>query len=462
MRNMRARRIAKWFGITIAVLTLVVLLAPWKPFAEKKLVAILVAKGFTPAQLSIDHMGLHGLVLKDVALGEPALKLSTLTLAYQPRALLDGRIEDVEITGLSIRAAEGDEGWSVEGVQHLLQQKSGGAPAAIPVTKAALAALPLSSIAVRESHLSVAGKAIQAELPLSILLQQKGAAKLKLESNAPTVQFGENKVAIGRIGMDVLLDDGKPQWNGTWAVEDMVVTSEALAVPPLNASGSATIFADSIELSGTATSKDGSYKADFSLHYSLNKPAESFALLKQLNMPFNGGRLATHNVKFILDGKKRALNFNLALSEIDVNALMQTLTSNRATGTGVVSGNVPVTISAGGKISIGKGVLKAQGPGQIALAPDVIPGDNAQVTVVRDVMKNLQYKVLALEFGMAENNQLSAKLAVEGQNPDVEGGRPIKLTINLSGDLLDLILQNVMLMTDPKSFIEQENHETNH
>jgi Dicarboxylate transport len=458
---MRTRRLLKWFFSVTTVLALLVLLVPWKPFVEKKLVSMLAEKGIAPAQVSIDHIGWRGLVLKDVTLGEPPLKLATLTLAYQPRALLDGRIEDVVLTGLTIRAGQGDNGWNVEGLQNFLRSKTSNKPAAIPVTKAALAALPLSSIAANDSHVSVAGKAIQAEFPLRILLQQKDVALLELESISPTIQFGENKVAIGRIKIDLVMDKTKPQWNGIWAMDDIALTSDALVVPPLNANGTATIFADKMELKGTATSKDASHKADFLLSYSLAKPASSFVLLKQLRMPFNGGKLATRDVKFLLDGKKHPLKFTLALSAIDVNALMQTLTSNRATGTGVVSGTVPVTITADGKIRVGKGSLKAQAPGQITLSPEVIPGDNAQVTLVREVMKNLQYNVLALEFGMADDNTLSAKLAVEGANPDVEGGRPIKLTINLSGDLLDLILQNVMLMTDPKSFIEQKNHEKN-
>jgi Dicarboxylate transport len=452
---MRARRIATWFLGIVLLLVLAVAFVPWKPYAEKKLVAMLAAKGFAPVQLTIDHVGWRGVVLKDVTLGEPALKLATLTLTYQPRALLEGRIEEAEVAGLSLRATQGDAGWNIEGLQDTSHKTPAAEPVTLPVTKAALAALPLRSLRVRESAISVAGKGFEATLPLSIAMQHGDGATVTMESRAPTLTMGENHVAIGRISLELVMDATKPQWNGTWVMEDIALTSEALVLPVLRATGTIIVFADNVTLKGVATSKDGSHKAEFSLSYSLANPALSYVALSRLSMPFTGGRLATRDVKFMLDGKKRDVKFNLALSEIDVNALMQTLTSNRATGSGVVSGMVPVALTAGGQIRIGKGMLKAQAPGQIALAPEVIPGDNAQVALVREVMKNLQYTMLALEFGMAADNTLSAKLAVAGKNPDVEGGRPVKLTINLSGDLLDLILQNVMLMTDPKSFIEQ-------
>jgi hypothetical protein len=450
-------RIISWLVLIAALLALAVMLLPWQPIVERKLVVMLAEKGVSPAQLSIDHVGWRGLVLKDVTLGEPPLTLSTITLAYHPRTLVGGRMEDVTLAGLSIRVTEGDSGWMVDG---LPQQQTGDKPAAIPVTAAALQLLPFTRISLRDAAIHVAGKKLQADIPMQLMLQQKAAANLTLSSSNARLTYGDNAVAIERTELALALDEGTSQWDGTWHMDNIVVSSEAVALPPLQAKGTLTLVADGVALTGTMRSADEAVKADFSLHYALNDPAKSYALLRHLRMPLSGGTLATQNVKLMLDGKKHPLRFTLSLSNIAVDSLMQTLTSNRAKASGMVSGEAPVTLMSDGTLRVGKSVLKAQAPGMIALEPEVIPGDNPQVALVREVMKNLQYNVLALEFAMADDNTLGAMLAVEGRNPDVEGGRPIKLTVNLSGDLLDLILQNVRLMTDPKTFIEQKNHET--
>ena len=144
-----------------------------------------------------------------------------------------------------------------------------------------------------------------------------------------------------------------------------------------------------------------------------------------------------------------------------IESLLKLLTNDTATATGVVSGTLPLTITAEGKITPGKGSLKSEEAGIINMPPDTIPGDNQQVTLVRDVLKNLHYSLLSLELDTEDDKTLSVTLAVEGNNPDVEKGRPVKLKVHLSGDLLNLISQNLKLMTDPTKFIEQESHEQN-
>ena len=138
---------------------------------------------------------------------------------------------------------------------------------------------------------------------------------------------------------------------------------------------------------------------------------------------------------------------------------MQTLTGSKATATGGVSGTVPLTIGRDGSFRIGNSALTADGPGVIALSPEAIPGDNPQVALVRDVLKNLHYTVLSLGLDSTPGGKLTAVLVVEGKNPDVEKGRTIKLQVHLSGDLLELLSQNLKLMTDPKTFLEQHSHE---
>jgi hypothetical protein len=384
--------------------------------------------------------------------------MATLTLAYDPRAVTQGQINDVEISGLSLRAAQANEGWQVEGMDDLLRSKSAATPAAIPVTLAELKPLPLRSINIRDAAITLAGHRLQAQLPLAGKLQQGSDATIHLVSKNASFTTGETTVAIGAITLDLALDDAKQQWQGAWKIEDIATTSETLGLPRLNAAGTLTVTKDTIQAMGTIAGDDQSYSAAFTVNYALNAPATSLVTVTSARMPLSGGMVSTREVKLPLNGTK-PIALTLQVNNVAIDSTLQAMTGSKATATGTVSGAIPVTIARDGAIRVGKSALTTDAPGTIALAPDAIPGDNPQVALVRDVLKNLHYTVLALGLDMAPDGKMMATLAVEGRNPDVEKGRPIKLQVHLSGDLLSLITQNLKLMTDPKTFIQQNAHE---
>jgi len=138
-----------------------------------------------------------------------------------------------------------------------------------------------------------------------------------------------------------------------------------------------------------------------------------------------------------------------------VNDLLRQLTGEKASGTGEISGTLPVTIGADGSIVIANGALQAEKPGMIVLPPDVIPGDNENVALARDVMKNLHYNVLSVRVDNDKNDRISVLMNVEGNNPDVYGGKAVKLNVHLTGDVLDFIRQNVLALTNPEKLLEQ-------
>lgn len=452
------RKLLVAFLILLSLSIAAILIVPWQGLVQKKLVAMLSAKGFVSPALTIDHIGLHGLVLKDVMVGNPPLKLATLTIAYDARALREGQIHDVEIGGLSLHAVQTPEGWQVEGMEDLLRSNAADKPVAIPVTLAELKQLPLRSLSMRDSAMILAGSGWEAHVPLEGKLQQGSDATIHLASKGVNFTMGETAVAIGAITLDLALDDAKQQWQGTWKIEDIATTSETLGLPSLNATGTLTVTGDTIQATGNIVGSDTSYSAAFSVNYAFNAPDASHVTVTNAWMPLSGGTVSIRNVKLPLNGTK-PVAFTLQVSNVAIDSTLQAMTGSKATATGAVSGAIPVIITRDGTIRVGKSALTADAPGTIALAPDAIPGDNPQVALVRDVLKNLHYTVLALGLDMAPDGKMIATLAVEGRNPDVEKGRPIKLKVHLSGDLLNLITQNLKLMTDPKTFIQQNTHE---
>ncbi len=450
------RKKAKWFSAIFIVLLLGFFLLPVQQFAAHKITDALEAKGFAPVIFTIDHLGLKGITLKDVALGNPALKLASVTVDYQPRALLKGQIETAEINGLTINMLRDTNGWAIDGMAGL-SKKPSEKPAAIPVTLAELRALPVASISLKDAKLHAADKGWQMDLPLNGKLQHQTDATLQLESDHAAIQLGADKIDITKFQFNLALDETKQQWHGKWNSEEVNVQSETMPLPKLKAAGELMLQSDKLLLTGEINSADNSHALGFTLAYSLTNPAASIATITHAAMPISGGSIGVRRVAVPLSGTK-PIAVTLNVEKVAIDSVMQALTGSQAKATGVVSGNVPLIVTREGKISVGKGALKADAPGVIQLAPEAIPGDNPQVTLVRDILKNLQYTVLALNLEMTPEGALTATLAVEGRNPDVEKGRPIKLQVHLSGDLLNLITQNLKLMTDPKTFIEQNAH----
>ena len=134
---------------------------------------------------------------------------------------------------------------------------------------------------------------------------------------------------------------------------------------------------------------------------------------------------------------------------------MQILTRERVSATGSVSGDLPLIIERNGNFSFGKGKLQADSPGTITLPPDAIPGDNAQIAMTRDILKNFHYKILSLSISSGMDGKTPILITLEGNNPDMYNGKPVKINVRLSGDVLNLIRQNVLFLTDPKSILKQ-------
>lgn len=453
---MRARKTLRVLAALAALIVAAWLLLPWRIWVQEKLVRELTEKGIGPVTLTLDSIGLRGVTLKDVSLGDPPLTLSDLTLAYSPRQLLDGTIEEVELRGLTLTARQDAQGWHIAGIDGLLRSKeSSSTKSTIPVTREELAAIPLQQVRVSESMLRIETPSWNIEAPVTLTLQRAQTITLAINSTGLTLHKGADTLTTGPFTLKLTLDESAKQWRGEWSLDAIALTSESLVLPALKAKGELAVQADSIALKGTAEDASRAYGGSFNLDYSLADSTRSRLTIQRAQLPWGGGKLSLSNARVPL-GEKKPITLTLNVQQVAIDTLMQGITGDQATATGVVSGSVPLTITTDGEFRIGKAALKADAPGVISLSPQAIPGDNTQVALVRELLKNLHYTLLSLELETAPDRSLAALLTVEGKNPDVEGGRPIKLKVHLSGDLLNLITQNVKLMTDPKNFIQQE------
>ncbi len=377
---MRIRRIAKFVLVVVATLVLLLVLAvallPWQRVVQQKLIATLEAKGIKPAVLTVEGIGVHGIQLKDVALGTPAVTLQTLSVGYAPLALLQ-RKTDAEVT-------------------------------------------------LRTQHFAL--------------------------------QLGTQPLTVGEVKLTLTPQGSWQQWRGNWAVSDLVLAGDPAPIPALAGGGTLSFDRNALQLEGALQSADASHQAAFEVHYALQGDTPSVATIRQAQLPWGGGMIRVNKTPIALNGNA-PIALTLQVQKVALQPLMEVLAGGKATASGVVSGSLPLTFSRQGQVRVGKSLLTADAPGIITLAPELIPGDNPQVALVRNVLSNLHYQVLSLALEMQGDSMLGAELLVEGNNPQEQGGRPVKLKVHLSGDVLNLMTQNITLMKDPQKFIQQGEHD---
>lgn len=290
------------------------------------------------------------------------------------------------------------------------------------------------------------------------LLQHKSNAPLHLSAQNLTLHAGETPLHIAALTADIAPQQSLQHWQGKWQLEGITLAADTANLPPFSATGTLEATREKLQIEGSLSSKDNSYHGDFTLHYLPADKAASTLHLRAVSLPWGGGTIALTEATLPLGGDA-PIRLPLQVKQVALQPLMETLAAGKATATGNVSGALPIRLTRSGDLFIEKSTLAADAPGLLTLSPEVIPGDNPALSIARNVLSNLHYTTLALALEMQGAHALGAELKVEGSNPAVENGRPIKLTVHLSGDVLNLLRQNITLLNDPARFIQQGNHD---
>ena len=281
-----------------------------------------------------------------------------------------------------------------------------------------------------------------------------GTPALTVDAKAITYKQDAITATITSASATAKLNPERGQWAGTWKAGPITLKDND-ALPPLDGTGTVTILPDHAKIDGTLTDKDKKTSARFSATQHFTDPAKNRLTLTEAAMPWKNGMLRTKNVAIPL-GKKTPIKFDLTVENVSLDELLQAMTGKRVSATGVVSGTLPLVYNPDGSIEPGKGLLNTGEPGTITMPPDAIPGDNPQIALTRDILSNFHYNVLSITTEQAEDGSPVILLSLEGNNPDVQKGHPVKLNVRLTGDVLDFIRQNVILLTTPEKLLQQE------
>ncbi|MDD5586838.1 MAG: YdbH domain-containing protein [Alphaproteobacteria bacterium] len=449
--------------IGLALLALAAMLAlaffyPWKGWLENRLKAALEEQGFQNVQLTLSGASLTGLSLKDVTAGKaPPLTLKNVTLNYSLPELLTGHVRDLSLSELELEVRQSGKAWTMGGARFGQADAQAKTSFSIPVTPDELAAVPAGNAKLDNGSLRVITDMWKLDVPLNLTWQKEPEPKLSAKSEGMKFKTQGFDVTAGDASADAALVPDEKQWKGRWQLKDVKITGGNTEIPALDGNGSLTAQADRIAIHGQFESADHSTKIVFQTDYFLGAPEKSKLTVAEAEMPWNGGTLSAQQAVMPF-GEKQDIGLKLKVRRVAANALLQQLTGGRATATGTLSGDVPVTLKADGTILLHQGTLEADGPGVISMPPDVIPGDNEQVAFVRSVLKNLHYSLLSIQADSGKDGQLTVLMTLQGQNPDVPVGRPVKVNVRLKGDVLDFVRQNLLWLINPQKFLEQGDH----
>ncbi len=146
---------------------------------------------------------------------------------------------------------------------------------------------------------------------------------------------------------------------------------------------------------------------------------------------------------------------------LELQEVLSLLAEGKISATGTVSGQIPMSWHGETDIRFGKGLLKADGAGSIRISPELLAMDNPQVAMVSGILQDFRYDQLSISLRPDGGKKgklpgLKASLSTLGKNPAKLDGHPVKLNVNLSGDLLSVIKQSILPMSDPQQWLQQQ------
>ncbi len=209
-----------------------------------------------------------------------------------------------------------------------------------------------------------------------------------------------------------------------------------------------------IMVEGVTVNVKGVQKEDIILKVPHAETKGDVLVLRSVATGWGGGQISTGEVQVPV-ALDKPIRVALRFSAVNLGQLLDEAAQGKVKGTGRVSGTLPVVWHPGGKIDLSGGMAKALEAGTLAISPEAIPaGNEGTMAQVRAALANFQYRTLDMKFD-SEGDKTIIRLTVEGNSPDAFDGRPVRLNVNLSGDIIPLLQQTVLPIADPRQFLKE-------
>lgn len=126
---------------------------------------------------------------------------------------------------------------------------------------------------------------------------------------------------------------------------------------------------------------------------------------------------------------------------LELQELFKVYPAEGLAGTGIMDGELPIHIE-GNTVYITDGYLQARQPGVLQFHSDKIKTlaeKNPTMQLLAKALEDFHFNLLHSALSYDQSGKLLLKIRLEGQNPDIEKGRPIHLSINLEENIPALL-----------------------
>lgn len=151
---------------------------------------------------------------------------------------------------------------------------------------------------------------------------------------------------------------------------------------------------------------------------------------------FAGGTLGI--APTVLDAEAAARRATINVENVDLAALLSAIGLENISGTGRLSGVIPIVI-AGDAVGIPGGRLAAAEPGILRIrseaAKKALAQGGVQVTLMLSALEDFRYETLTLEIEKETAGEGRVILRTRGQNPAVRDGQPFVINLTLTGNV---------------------------
>jgi hypothetical protein len=149
---------------------------------------------------------------------------------------------------------------------------------------------------------------------------------------------------------------------------------------------------------------------------------------------------------------------SLSAEGLDLARLLALTRLDGLSGEGTIGGTLPVRIS-GAEAVIEGGELKSAGPGWLRYRSDAVPAalqaGGANVSLLLQALENFRYEALRITLDGRTDAEMDIGLHVKGANPDLYGGHPIELNLDLEGELANILRSGLASYQIPDRIREQ-------
>jgi hypothetical protein len=276
----------------------------------------------------------------------------------------------------------------------------------------------------------------------------------------PADFFPRLGAAIGRIGGSLALA-GPVRWQGGKIASDIVVrlvdgsldaakgkitalhgdVRVAGLLPPATPPGQE--LAGLVEIGGLPSGKAA---IGFQL-----RPDSTLAVEKT-SFELARGRIGTS--PFVVDPAVLKVETALRVDEVDLSEIFQLIGVDGLSGTGRLSGGIPLTLD-GTRYAIRGGSLAADGPGVLRFKSDSLPPGIAsageEMALALRALEDFRYDSLSLTLDKGETGEGTIGLHLSGANPAVFAGRTFNFNIKFESNfdrLTDLALRSLTATQD--------------